>query len=231
MDYMQIANSVPMWIAAGLAVGLVLFQASIFVKKSYSTGKEMGITEGQMKSAMRSSLITSIGPSLVILTGVLALLVTVGGPMSWMRLSFIGSIMFELMAVGVGTEAVGVQLGVDQVTNLAFASAVWTMILGSLGWIIVATLGADKMDRLQSKVSKGDPMLVKVISISAMLGAFGSMVSTHLIALNRNTVAAVAGGLIMAIVITIGDKKNISWLKEWGLAMALFGGMIVAALV
>lgn len=231
MDYMQMANSIPMWIAAGLAVFLVVVQATLFVKKSYSTGKEMGITEHQMKSAMRSSFITSIGPSLVVLTGVLALLVTVGGPMSWMRLSFIGSVMFELMAVGAGTEAVGVKLGVDPVTNVAFASAVWTMILGSIGWIVVATLGADKMDKLQSKISSKDPGIIKAISIAAMLGAFGSMVSGHLIAMNRNTVAALSGGLIMALVSMLSTKDGFKWLKEWGFAVALFGGMLVAALV
>lgn len=231
MDYMQMANSIPMWIASGLAVLLVVVQSALFVKKSYSTGKEMGITDSQMKSAMRSSFITSIGPSLVILTGVLALLVTVGGPMAWMRLSFIGSVMFELMAVGAGTEAVGVKIGVDPVTNVAYASAVWTMILGSIGWIVVATFGADKMDKLQTKVSSKDPGIIKAISIAAMLGAFGSMVSGHLIAMNRNTVAALAGGLIMAIVTMLSEKDGFKWLKEWGFAVALFGGMLVAALV
>ena len=34
MDYLQIANSFPMWVAAGLAIALVLFQAIIFAKKS-----------------------------------------------------------------------------------------------------------------------------------------------------------------------------------------------------
>ena len=33
MEYLKIANSFPMWIAAGLAVALVLFQAIIFMKK------------------------------------------------------------------------------------------------------------------------------------------------------------------------------------------------------
>jgi len=136
MDYLEIANSFPMWIAAGVAVALVLFQAILFARKSYSTGKEFGLTEKQMKSAMKSSLITSIGPSIVILTGLLAILVTVGGPMSWMRLSFIGSVMFELMAVGFGAGAVGVEVGTDAMTNEAFANAVWTMILGSFGSLV-----------------------------------------------------------------------------------------------
>lgn len=231
MDYLKIANSLPMWIAAGLAVVLVLFQAILFGKKSYQTGKDIGLTDLQMKSAMKSSFITSIGPSIVILTGLISLLVTVGGPMAWMRLSFIGSVGFELMAVGLGTEAVGVQAGIDPMTNVAFANAIWTMITGSIGWIIFATLSADKMDRVQSKFSKGDSGLLTIISIAAMQGSFGSLVSNHLIAMNKNTVAAISGGLIMLILSQLADNKDIGWLKEWSLTIALFGGTLIAVLV
>lgn len=231
MDYLKIANSGPMWVAAGVAVALALFQALIFAKKSYTTGKEIGLTESQMKSAIKSSFITSIGPSIVILTGLLSLLVTVGGPMAWMRLSFIGSVMFEMMAAGFGTEAMGIKMGIDPVTNLAFANAVWTMILGSIGWIIFATLTADKMDRVQVRFSKGDKGLLSIISVAAMIGSFGSLVSGHLLALNKNTVAAIVGGVIMLLLAPVADKKEIKWLKEWSLTIALFGGMIVAALV
>ncbi|WP_353094789.1 DUF5058 family protein [Tissierella praeacuta] len=231
MDYLQIANSFPMWLAAGLAITLALFQAIIFAKKSYSTGKEIGLTEEQMKSAMKSSFITSLGPSVVILTGLLSLLVTVGGPMAWMRLSFIGSVMFEMMAAGFGTEAVGVKMGIDPMTNIAFTNAVWTMILGSIGWIIFSTLTADKMEKVQTKFSKGDKGMLGIISIAAMLGSFGSLASGHLVAMNKNTVAAIVGGIIMLILSPISEKKNIKWLKEWALTIALFGGMIVAALI
>ncbi|TCU68168.1 uncharacterized protein DUF5058 [Tissierella praeacuta] len=231
MDYLKIANSFPMWLAAGLAISLALFQAIIFAKKSYSTGKEIGLTEEQMKSAIKSSFITSLGPSFVILTGLLSLLVTVGGPMAWMRLSFIGSVMFEMMAAGFGTEAVGVKMGIDPMTNIAFANAVWTMILGSLGWIVFSTLTADKMEKVQTKFSKGDKGLLSIISITAMLGSFGSLVSGHLMAMNKNTIAALSGGAIMLILSPIAEKKNIKWLKEWALTIALFGGMIIAALI
>lgn len=232
MDWMDIANSFPMWIAAAIAVGLAIFQAVVFAKKSYSTGLEMGLSSKQMKGAMRSSLITSIGPSIVILTGLLALLVSVGGPMAWMRLSYIGSIMFELMAVGFGAEAVGVQVGVDPMTEVAFANAVWTMILGSIGWILFSALFTDKMAVVQDKVVKGSTALLSVISTAAILGAFAALVSPHILAMSRNTVAALSGGAIMLVLSIIMKKKpEIKWLKEWALAFALFGGMIVAALV
>ena len=232
MDYMEIANSLPMWLAAGTAVVLALFQAILFARKSYATGKTIGLTEKQMKGAMRSSLITSIGPSIVILTGLLALLVSVGGPMSWMRLSYIGSIMFELMAVGFGTEAVGVQLGVDPMTEMAFANAVWTMVLGSIGWIVVSVLTADKMGKVQDKVVKGNKALLAVVSTAAILGAFAALVSPHILSFNKNSIAALAGGGIMLILsLIMKSKPEIKWLKEWALAFALFGGMIVAAVI
>lgn len=230
MNYLEIANSIPMWIAAGFAVGLVLFQAFLFAKKSYSTGLEIGLTEKQMKTAMRSSFIASIGPSIVVLSGLLALLVTVGGPMAWMRLSYIGSVMFELMAAAFGTEAAGVKMNIDPMTTVAYANAVWTMILGSIGWIVFATLTADKMDKVQAKMSRGDKGLIGIIAVSAIIGSFGSLVSGHLIAMNKNTAAAVTGALVMLVMTQIADKKNIQWMKEWSLAIALFAGVIVAVL-
>ena len=231
MDYLEIANSLPMWIAASLAVLLVLFQAVLFARKSYITGKELGLEEKKMKSAMKSSFITSIGPSIVILSGLLSLLVTVGGPMAWMRLSFIGSVGFELMAVGHGTEAAGVRAGIDPMTNIAFANAVWTMITGSVGWIIFATLSADKMETVQEKFSKGNSALLSIISIAAMQGSFASLLSDHIVAMNKNTVAALLGGLIMLILSPIANKNNIKWLKEWALAISLFGGTLITALL
>ena len=52
--------------------------------------------------------------------------------MAWMRLSFIGSAQFEMMAMNFGTQAVGVTVGQDPMTLMAFANAVWTMTLGSI---------------------------------------------------------------------------------------------------
>lgn len=231
MDYMKIANSIQLWIAAAAAISLVVFQAIIFARKSYSSGKKMGLTDSQMKDAMKSSFITSIGPSLVVLTGLLSLLVTVGGPMAWMRLSFIGSVMFELMAAGFGTEAVGVRMGIDPMTELAFTNAVWTMILGSIGWIVFSALTADKMGKFQDRLAHGDKALVGIISTSAVLGAFAALVSPHIWRMSKNTVAALAGAAIMLVLSILIKKTNKKWLKEWSLAIALFGGMIIAAVI
>ena len=228
---MKIANSPIMWVACGIAVAVVLVQAIIFAKKSYSAGKKIGLTEKQMKKAMKSSAITSIGPSIVILSGMLSLLITVGAPMAWMRLSLIGSVMFESIAAGYGTAQVGVQLGVDNLTDLAFTMAVWTMILGSIGWVLFATFSASRMEKVEKKISGGDSKLLIAISGAAIIGAFSALSSTHLVKMNKNSIACVLGGVIMAVMLTLSKKLNLKWMKEWALTISILGSMIITALI
>lgn len=231
MTAMQIANSMPLWLACGCAVVLVIAQAAIFIKKAFEAGPNVGLTSAQMKKAAASSARTSIGPSVVILSGMLSLLVSVGGPMAWMRLSFIGSVMFESIAAGIGTSTVGVTLGVDEMTGLALTMAVWTMILGSVGWIIFSTFAADKMDKVQNKIAGGDPAKLGVFSSAAILGTFSAMATKNVVAGGKGCIATLLGAAIMFVLTTIANKKNIGWLKEWGLTIAMLGAMIITALV
>ena len=231
MKVMEIANSLPMWIACGFAVALVLAQAVIFAVNAYKAGSKVGLTEQQMKGAIKSSAITSIGPSIVILSGMLSLLVSVGAPMAWMRLSFIGSVMFESTAAGFGTASVGVKLGADEMTELAFAMAVWTMILGSIGWIIFATFSAGRMEKVQNKISNGDPAVLAAIAAYAIIGAFCALSSQHLVKLNKNSLACVLGAAIMGVLLTIAEKKKIRWLNEWALTIAILASMAITVLV
>ena len=231
MDAMKIANSIPMWLACALPVAFVILQAVLFARGAYKSGKKLGLNDKQMKKAMKSSAVTSIGPSIVVLSAMLSLLVSVGGPIGWMRLSMIGSVMFESIAAGFGTASVGVQLEADTLTPLALDMAVWTMILGSIGWIIFATISASRMDKVQHKISGGDPAKLMAISSAAIIGAFSSMSSSHLIKLNKNSVACVLGAVFMAILLTISEKKNIKWLKEWNLTISILAAMIITAVI
>lgn len=151
MDVMKLANSLPMWIACGIPVVFVMIQALLFAREAYRSGEKVGLTKTQMNKAIKSSAVTSIGPSIVVLSGMLSLLVTVGGPVGWMRLSMIGSVMFESIAAGLGTSAVGVTLGTDPMTKEALTMAIWTMILCSVGWVLFGTFSANKMEKIIAK--------------------------------------------------------------------------------
>lgn len=231
MDALQIANSLPMWIACGVAVVLVIVQALIFIKKAMDAAPKVGLSKEEVNKAVKSAALTSIGPSIVVLSGMLSLLVTVGGPMAWMRLSFIGSVMFESIAAGIGTGSVGVQLGVDELTPLALTMAVWTMIIGSVGWIIFSTFAADKMDKIQAKLAGSNPAGLTIISSGAIIGVFAAMVGQKLVALDKNALATVLGAVLMFVMMQLTKNEKYAKLREWNLTIAILVAMAITAVI
>lgn len=231
MEALQIANSLPMWLACGSAVALVIVQALIFVKKAIAAAPNVGVTKEQVNKAIKSSALTSIGPSIVVLSGMLSLLVSVGGPMGWMRLSVIGSVMFESIAAGIGTGSVGVQLGVDELTPLALTMAVWTMFIGSVGWVIFSTFAADKMDKIQAKLAGSNPAGLAIISTAAIIGVFAAMCSQKLVVLNKNALATVLGGVLMFVMMQLTKNEKYAKLREWNLTIAILVAMIITAVI
>ena len=231
MEALQIANSLPLWLACGCAVVLVIVQALIFIKKAMDAAPKVGVTKEQVNKAIKSSALTSVGPSIVVLSGMLSLLVSVGGPMAWMRLSFIGSVMFESIAAGIGTGSVGVQLGVDELTPLALTMAVWTMIIGSVGWIIFSTFAADKMDKIQAKLAGSNPAGLTIISSAAIIGVFAAMCAQKLVVLNKSALATVLGGVVMFIMMQLTKNEKYAKLREWNLTIAILVAMLITAVV
>jgi hypothetical protein len=129
-----------MWIACSFIVVSVVLQAVVFMKKAYGAGTEMGLEKKQMRSALRSGAISSIGPAFAIVIAMISLIVSVGSPFAWMRLSVIGSVPFELMAAQTGASALGLTLGGEGYNAVAFANSVWTCTLGASGWLIICAL-------------------------------------------------------------------------------------------
>ena len=72
VNYLEIANSFWLWLATGAAVAVVFVQAFLFARKSYGEGLELGLTRQQMNDAIKSSAITALGPSFVVLSSMIA---------------------------------------------------------------------------------------------------------------------------------------------------------------
>lgn len=230
MDHTEIANSLLLWFACGCGVALVIFQAAVMTRKSLKAGKKLGITDDQIKMAVKSSAVGSIGPSLAILAGMVSLLVAMGGPISWFRLSYIGAVAYELMAAGFGAEAMGVTLGGADFTATAFACGVWVMTLGSIGWVLFTALATPKLDKFRTVLAGGRKELIPVVSVAAMCGAFSYLTIDRVVRFDQQTVAAVAGFAIMAIFTAYNKKANKKWIREWSFCISMFAGMAISVI-
>ena len=169
MYYLSIANSGWMWFAVAIPMAVLAAQVFLLLRRSLKDGKRMGVKEEQIKSAVIASASASVGPSVSILAGMVSLMVMMGAPIAWMRLSYIGAVMFEMTSADVGAQAVGVAFEQSSMTAEAFANGVWAMVLGSVGWIIVSGLFTHKIDGLRTRMAGGNPKALPIITAAATL--------------------------------------------------------------
>ena len=187
LEYLKVANNPIMWISVLPGVLLVIVQAIVLSRRAIVSGRKMGITERQFKSAIRSSALASIGPSLIIVTGMIALLSSMGGPIAWMRLAYIGAVNFELSAADRAASAVGCTLGTSNMT---------------------------------------------VISVAGGMGAYGYQCFNRGIVLagpDAQTMTVIFGFGIMFALAIYGKKKNVAWVRKFGMMIAMFSGMLLGS--
>ncbi len=67
-----------------------------------------------------------------------------------------------------------------------------------------------------------------IISLAAMLGAFAYLLSAQMVNSFNHAVAGVIAIISMIIIMKVADKKDIPWLKEWALGIAMLIGMTSA---
>ena len=70
-----------------------------------------------------------------------------------------------------------------------------------------------------------------IIASGAMIGGMGSLACQYVVELNQNSVACIAGALIMVLIYAWNQKRKVGWVREWALTVALLGGMLIATLI
>lgn len=214
-----------MWAVAIFGVALTLIQSTLIMRKSIKAGYELGITKEEMKRGIKTSAISSIGPAMGVVGSLLALLVTMGSAVSYVRLSLIGGSNYEAMAANFGAKVLGAELS-TKMTPVVFTNALWTMALGLFG---------HKMDSVNNLLTNGRKALLPAVSLGAMLGSFAFFNVDNVLKIKTNprvALSAIFGAVVMFICQKIGDKSpKLTWLKEWSLTFAMFGGAIIATLI
>nr|WP_070109318.1 DUF5058 family protein [Clostridium acetireducens] len=227
-EILKIANEFGVWAVASLAIIVVAIQAVMFTKLANNTANKIGMEKSICKKAFRTGLVTAIGPSVAVFIVMVGMMSVIGGPISWLRLSIIGSAPTELTAAKVGAEAAGVSFGGADYGLNALATSWWTMALNGAGWLLVVGLFTHKLENIRQKVGGNDIKWLAVLSGAAMLGVFGYLNSGDVVKGGGNLVAVIMGAISMMLLIKIAEK--VPKLKEYTLGIAMLIGMTAAIL-
>ena len=132
--HLQLANSTTMAILCGITILIVLLQPVIFMIVAFKRGKELNMTDQEMKEAARSSAIFSIIPSLPIIVSYLLLVPSLGRYFPWLRLSVVGSAAYETMVANMAAEALGLEsITVPDIPADTFVFILFVVTIGILG--------------------------------------------------------------------------------------------------
>ena len=222
------ANSLIMWLACAPGVLIVLFQAILFFRRSKKDALRVGLTEKQVKSAIRSAAVTSAGPRFVMLTAMLSLMLYVGAPLAWLRVDFIGSVSYELQGANFAADGMGIELGTAAMDASYLSTASLVMTMGCLGWVIFAALFSDKMEKVNAVMSGGNEKLVPILGTGALIGVYASLTMDRLYPFKNQGFAVLAAAALMFLIQSYNKKANKQWLKEWGLTICMIFGMVCA---
>lgn len=230
-EVLKTANSIPLWIIAAIVMGLVYFQAIKFMRLASKASPSVGMTKADVKSAVRTGAYSSIGPSFAIVIIAVSLISLLGNPVTLMRIGIIGSAPVETVGANLGAEAAGASL--NNLTLMAFTTAVWVMCIGGIGWLVVTAIFTKSLGKIQAKATNTKKKMnrFKVISTGAMIGVFSYLGSQQMIEGVAESLVLVLAAVLMPIILLVANKYKIGWLKEWSLGIVVFVGIVFGFLV
>lgn len=221
-----LANSPVLWLITIGTIALVWFLAYYCIARSKKAAKELGMPDESVKLAMKTSVISSIGPSIVIATGMISLLVVAGAPTALMRLSVCGNVGYELQAVGIAAQVFGADGTAASMTPQIFQAALFMCAFGCIGYIIVPVVLVTKFDAIVKKIGGKDGAMTGIISTAAILGCYAYVDAPYILSMNASTVALVVGFIVQFAINKVNKKAKKRWLSEWALFFAMVAGML-----
>lgn len=239
-------NATPLYLYVG-AVLLIICVACIgFMIKSYRAGLAIGMDKKVLRRAMTSSLTFTLLPSISILLGVIALSGSLGVPLSWLRLSVVGALQYELNVAEIAAQNVGMTgLRLAEMDPSRFATIALVMTVGILGGALCSLFflkpylkkvqGKPKnsLDGPEEKKSFGSVAIVAMFVglCSAYIASYvGTVVSTE----SHNVLplfTAVVSAAVMAVFEYFTVKKNKGWLDNFSVATSMLIAMAAAVLL
>ncbi len=229
-EAVQNVNAV-VWPFAIILIAFVIVQATLFMIHALRFNKKYNLySKSDLTSIVKSSAISSIGPSLSVVVVVIAMISLVGPAVTYMRTGVIGAADYELWLADVVATTMGVTLGGEGFTEAVFTCALFGMVLGSAPYMLNLIISLKPLDKVAQKEQTKKRSFLPVLGMTAELGFLGYWTLSTASGGAPKTVGIVFGLLSSMAVTALVRKSGNEKLNDWILGIALIGGMTAAAL-
>ena len=151
--YLSSVNAGVFYLIVAVVLVFITAMCFVFLIKSYRAGIKIGMDPKVLKKTITASATFTLLPSISILLGVIALSGTLGVPFSWLRLSVIGALQYELNVAEIAAQSVGLSgLNLGELNMSAFVTIALVMTFGILGGVFCCIFFLKKyLGKLQAK--------------------------------------------------------------------------------
>ena len=242
--YLAQVNSLPFYLIVCGVLLFILIMCIVFLVKSYRAGIAIGMDKKVMRRAIMSSATFSVLPGVSILLGVIALSGSLGVPLSWLRLSVVGALQYELNVAEIAATSLGLSgLKVSEMSIAVFVTIALVMTAGILSGILCCIFGLKKyLGKLQKKEKKTEntkntrPGFGAYATIAMFIGLCSAYIGSYVgtwTAYKNYIPLFVAGisALVMAVFEYLITKKKMEWLENFSVAASMIIGMTAAVLI
>ena len=229
--YLGSVNSGLFYLIVTLVLTLITIMCVVFLLKSYKAGIQIGMDPKVLKKTITASATFTLLPSISILLGVIALSGTLGVPFSWLRLSVIGSLQYELNVAEIAAQSAGLTgLALDQLNMNAFVTIALVMTVGILGGIFCCIFFLkgylNKLQAKPKKESNGKPGFGAHATTAMFVGLCAAYIGAYIGKLFPS-----GGSDWMSIFEYFVQKKKMMSLENFSLAASMLIAMSAAVLI
>ena len=241
-DYLSSVNAAFLYWMVAAVLAIMTVVCFVFLVKSYRAGLKIGMDKAVLKKAIASSATFTLLPSISILLGVIALSGSLGVPFSWLRLSVIGSLQYELNVAEIAAQSAGLTgLRLDELSPAIFVTISLVMTVGILGGILCCIfflkgyMGKLKAKPRAEKSENSKPGFGAHATTAMFVGLCATYVGSYVgKAIPREgsdlmpLLVALVAGAAMAVFEYLIQKKGKAVLENFSLAASMLIAMAAA---
>ena len=243
-DYLSRVNAGTFYLVVGLVLLFITGMCVVFLVKSYRAGIKLGMDKKVLKRTITASATFTLLPSVSILLGVIALSGTLGVPFSWLRLSVIGALQYELNVAEIAAQSIGLSgLRLDELHIGAFVTIALVMTVGILGGVLCCIFflktytkklnSAPKKEGNSGKPGFGAHATTAMFVglCAAYIGSYVGKVIPREGADGMPLFVALVAAACMGVFELLIQKKGMKSLENFSLAASMLVAMAAAVLV
>ena len=242
-NYVNQVNAPVLYLAVAAVLAVMTVMCLVFLIKSYRAGLKLGMDKKVLRRAIVSSATFTLLPSISILLGVIALSGSLGVPFSWLRLSVIGSLQYELNVAEIAAQSAGLSgLRLEELSAESFTAISLVMTVGILGGIICCIFFLKSyLNKLKAKPkaeSSGKPGFGAHATTALFVGLCATFVGSYVGKAFPRTgsdimplIVAVISGAAMGVFEYFIRKKGKAALENFSLAASMLIAMAAAVVI